>query len=127
MAASANPRFFYAPSIVMPTANINLPANITYNVGTSIFTVDLYAIYNNQFSLTGNVAGSARSAIKSPTATSLPVQTVTSLEYFITYFDNTVFDPSSITLSDAGILTYKILPAAVVSEKTFMNIVFKVK
>ncbi|PWS30560.1 hypothetical protein [Pedobacter paludis] len=119
------PQFFYAPSTVMPTVNTNLPANITYNSGT--FTVDLYAIYNYQYSMTGNIAGSTRSAIKSPTSTTLPIKAVTELEYFITYFDNSVFDPTSITLSDAGILTYKILPAAVVSEKTFMNIVFKVK
>lgn len=124
---TATPKFFYAPSVVLPTVNTSLPANITYNSGTQVFTADLYAIYNNQFGMTGDIAGAGRSAIKSAGATTLPVQAVASLEYFVTYFDNTVFDPTTINLSATGVLTYKVLPAAVVSEKTYMNIVFKVK
>ncbi|RYY47814.1 MAG: hypothetical protein EOO06_11785 [Chitinophagaceae bacterium] len=124
---TATPKFFYAPSVVLPTVNASLPSHITYDAGTETFTVNLYSIYSNQYGMTGDVAGATRTAIKSPTATTLPVTAVAALEYFVTYFDNTVFDPNSITLSDAGVLTYKILPAGVVSEKTYMNIVFKVK
>ncbi len=124
---TAAPKFFYSPSVVLPTANANLPAGVTYDAGTQIFTADLYTIYNNQFGMTGDVAGAGRTAIKSTSATSLPVLASSALEYFVTYFDNTVFDPNSITLSDSGVMTYKILAGATVTEKTYMNIVFKVK
>ena len=75
--------------------------------------------------MSGNQTGTSRSAIKSPSATNLPVQARTSLEYFVTYFDNTVFDPNSITLDNNGVMTYKILPSAVVTERTYMNVAFK--
>jgi hypothetical protein len=77
--------------------------------------------------MVGNVAGATRTAIKSPSAGTLPVLAANTLDYFVTYFDNTVFDPASITLSDSGILTYKVLSSGTVTEKTYMNIVFKVK
>src|SRR5690554_4622168 len=123
----ATPKFFYSPSIVLPTHPANLSDGVTYDAGTEIFTVNLHGIYSSQFGLTGDVAGATRTAIKSTTATTLPVLTAPELEYFVTYFDNTVFDPTTITLSDAGVMTYKIIPSATVSEKTYMNIVFKVK
>lgn len=124
------PKFFYAPPIVMPTTNVDLPSYVTYSSGT--FTINLYTVYQNQFGMTRALGASGittanRSAIKSAAATTLPVLAVTALEYFIPYFDNTVFDPATITLSDAGILTYTILPSAVITEKTYMNVVFKVK
>ncbi|RYD98053.1 MAG: hypothetical protein EOP54_08960 [Sphingobacteriales bacterium] len=121
------PRFFYAPSMVLPTTSTGLPAGVTYDAGTQTFTANLYTIYSNQFGMTGNVAGPTRSAIKSASATTLPVFASTDLEYFVSYFDNAVFDPSTITLSDSGVMTYKVLPVAVITEKTYMNIVFKVK
>jgi len=68
-----------------------------------------------------------KSALKSPSATSIPVLNKTDLEYFVTYFDNQVFDPSKITLDDNGVLKYSILSNPMVTENTFMNIVFKVK
>ena len=124
---SAAPKFFYAPSIVLPTNPANLSSGVTYNAGTETFTVNLHGIYNDQFGMTGDIAGATRTAIKSPTASTLSVLPAASLEYFVTYFDNTVFDPTTITLSDAGIMTYKVLPSSTVTEKTYMNIVFKVK
>lgn len=124
---SAKPQFFYAPSVVLPTANVNLPTGVTYDAGTQTFTANLYSIYSNQYGMTGDVAGVSRTAIRSDATISLPVETAASLAYFVTYFDNTVYDPSSITLSTAGVMTYKILASGTVSEKTFMNIVFKVK
>lgn len=127
LATAAAPKFFYSPSIVLPTANANLPAGVTYDGGTQTFTANLYTIYSDRFGMVGDVAGAGRTAIKSASATTLPVLLSSALEYFVTYFDNTVFDPNSITLSDSGVLTYKILPAATVTEKTYMNIVFKVK
>lgn len=127
LAPTATSQYFYAPSAVLPTVNANLPSYTTYNSSAGIFTVDLYAIYSNQYGLTGNVSGSTRTSLKNATATTLPVLGASMLEYFIIYFDNTVFDPNSITISDTGVMTYKILPSAVVTEKTFMNIVFKIK
>nr|WP_317632811.1 hypothetical protein [uncultured Flavobacterium sp.] len=115
--------YFYAPSLVLPTTDVNLPTYVSYSNGT--FTVNLYQIYTNEFGMTGNVSGSNRTAIKNPTATSLPI--FANLDYFITYFDNTVFDPASITLSNDGILTYEVLTNAIVTDKTYMNIVFKIK
>mgnify|MGYP003574914301 CR=1 FL=1 len=117
--------YFYAPSMVLPTVNANLPAYTTYNAGT--FTIDLYAVYSNEYGLTASTPTSTRSSLKNPTATTLPVLVASALEYFVIYFDNTVFDPNSIAVSNTGTLTYQVLPSAVVTEKTFMNIVFKIK
>ncbi|MCX2575630.1 hypothetical protein [Pedobacter sandarakinus] len=123
---SAMPGFFYAPSMVMPTSNIDLPNHVTYDAGNQTFTVDLYAVYGEQFGMFGDVSGASRTAIKSTGAGALPVLPATALGYFVTYFDNTVFDPSSITLSPSGLLTYKILATGTVGAKTYMNLVFKV-
>lgn len=102
------------PSTMLPT-DILSPS---YNAGT--FTVDLYKVYAEQFGMT--ISGAS---IKNPTASSLAVFPSNSLEYFITYYDNTVFQ--DVSLSDAGILTYKLPAELTISDKTFMNIVFKVK
>ncbi len=109
-------RFFYMPSIVLPT-NTSDPS---YNAATQTFTIDLYQAYSNQFKLTNSANTS-----KSPGATALPVSASNSLEYFITYYDNTVYQ--NIALTNTGVLTYKLPATFTISEKTFMNIVFKVK
>lgn len=109
-------RFFYMPAVVLPTNT----ADPAYNAGTQIFTIDLYSAYSKQFKLT-----TPSTSAKSPGATAIPVSASNSLEYFITYFDNTVFQ--NVQLTDAGKLTYKLVAGFAVSEKTFMNIVFKVK
>lgn len=123
---AAAPKFFYAPSMVMPTVNgPNLPDHVSYASG--VFTVDLHAVYSNQFGMTGETAP-VKSAVKNPGAiTNLPVIAAAELDFFITYFDNTVFDPATIAVTNSGVLTYQILPTAVVTEKTYMNITFKVK
>lgn len=107
-------RFFYMPSVVLTTNT----ADPSYNAGTQTFTFNLYTAYTNQFGLIGPVT-------KSPTATTLPVSAANSLEYFITYYDNAVYQ--NVAVSDAGVLTYKLVPSFVFSGKTFMNIVFKIK
>ncbi|MDQ8006028.1 MAG: hypothetical protein REI64_14595 [Pedobacter sp.] len=122
----AAPKFFYAPSMVMPTTNTDLPAHVTYDAGTQTFTVDMYAIYSAQFGMTGAtgpVAG--RTAIKSTGAGNLDVLAANALGYFVTYFDNTVFDPASVSLTPDGKLSYRILATATVTAKTYMNVVFK--
>ena len=123
--------YFYAPSIALPTdiagVSTDSSSTIWYDSATSMFNVKLFEIYKSQFDLSGNVSGVKKSALKSPSATSIPVLNKTDLEYFVTYFDNQVFDPSKITLDDNGILKYSILSNPMVTENTFMNIVFKVK
>ena len=126
---AVKPEYFYAPSIALPitapTQGNTLPQGMTYAGG--VFTVDLYQIYKNQYTLVGDVQGTSRTAIKSAGATGLTNYDKTDLDYFITYFDNTVFNPQSIELSNDGILRYSIIATGVATEKTYMNIVFKVK
>lgn len=124
-ANAVTPSFFSLPTIVLPTTNSNLPSYVTYNLGE--FTVDLYDLYSKQFGMVGNVVGTSRSAIKSQNATSnLPLFSQNEIEYFITYFDNSVYNPLNISLSENGILKYTIVSSGVVTSKTYMNIVFKV-
>ncbi|SHF45303.1 hypothetical protein [Dysgonomonas macrotermitis] len=111
-------RFFYMPSIVLPT-DIN---DGSYNAGTGTFTIDLYKAYSEQFGL---ASANASSWVKSPSATALPVLANSAFEYLITYYDNTVFQ--NVAVTDAGVLTYKLPTTVAVSEKTFMNIIFKLK
>ncbi|SBW06045.1 hypothetical protein [uncultured Dysgonomonas sp.] len=114
--SSVTPKFFYMPSIVLPTDT----ADPSYNSGTQEFTVNLHELYIEQFGLTKST-----SSVKGVGATTLPVLTSDALEYFITYYDNTVFQ--NVTLSNVGVLKYKLFTQFTYSEKTFMNIVFKVK
>lgn len=100
--------FFYMPSIVLPT-DITDPA---HTAGT--FTIDLHQKYSTQFATT----------IKSSTAT-LTVLAKDKLDYFVTYYDNTVFQ--DVQISAAGVLTYKLQAGFTITENTFMNIVFKPK
>ena len=115
-AASVTPKFFYMPSIVLPT-DISDPS---YDPGTQEFIIELHDLYAEQFGLTKSA-----SSVKGTGATTLPVLADNALEYFITYYDNTVFQ--NITLSNTGVLKYKLSPVFTFSEKTFMNIVLKVK
>lgn len=109
-------RFFYMPSVVLPTNT----TDASYNANTQTFTIDLYSIYSNQFRLVNSAT-----TVKNPTATVLPVSASSALDYFITYYDNTVYQ--NVSVSDAGVLTYKLVPTFALSEKSFMNIVFKIK
>jgi hypothetical protein len=123
--------WFYAPSIVLPTSTIGISNNssddVSYNSTTETYIIKLFSIYNKQFGLTGDVAGASRFSVRSNPSSSLDVINNTDLDYFVLYFDNTVFDPNSIAINTSGELTYKILSTAVITEKTFMNIVFKRK
>lgn len=108
--------FVYMPAMVLPT-DIFDPS---YNATTQTFTINLYANYATQFGM--SVSGSSA---KSPGATSLPVLANNALEYLVTYYDNTVYQ--NVTVSNVGILTYKLAPVVAVTDKTFMNILFKIK
>lgn len=115
-APDAATRFFYMPSVVL-TTNITDPS---YNAGTQTFTFDLYTAYANQFGMVSPVT-----TVKNPSATSLAVSSSASLEYFVTYYDNSVYQ--NVAITNAGVLTYKLVPGFTFTGKTFMNIVFKVK
>ncbi|MCS4238000.1 hypothetical protein M2306_000770 [Myroides gitamensis] len=122
---------FYAPALVLPTMKDNLSTSsvddIFYDVNSQFFTVKLYAIYQKQFGMVGDVDGPTRSAVKSNPTGVLTTYSMSELDYFVTYFDHTVFDPNSVKIDANGVLTYKIIPEGEISEKTYMNIVFKVK
>jgi hypothetical protein len=112
--SSAVPKFFYAPSVVIPT---HTSAGVVLS-GTQ--TLNVYTLYAQQFGFSAG-AGQARSDALS----NLPVLPANQLDYFITYFDTNVFN--TVTISTAGVISYTVKPTAVATEATFMNIVFKVK
>lgn len=109
-------RFFYMPSTPLPVDT----SDPSYNAGTQIFTIDLYTSYANQFGLTNST-----NSTKNPTGSSLPVISSSALDYFITYFDNTVYQ--NVAVSDAGVLTYQLAAVFTITNSTFMNILLKVK
>ena len=111
---AAMPKFFYAPSVVVPTHN----ASGVVLSGTQ--TLNIYTFYSQQFGFNAS-AGQARSN----SASSLPVLAPADLDYFVTYFDTNVFN--TVTVSAAGVISYTVKPTAVPTEASFMNIVFKVR
>lgn len=110
------PKYFYMPSVIMPTAQDQVPgmAGATYNAGT--FTIDLYTNYTNQFSTP---------LVSSEINASIPTLPASELNYHIVWYDNTVFE--NVTISVNGILTYTIANNADITIGSFMNIVFEVK
>lgn len=108
--------FLYMPAVVLPT-NTSDPS---YNSATQTFTVNLYANYSAQFGMSAS-----GSSVKSPGATALPVLSADALEYLIVYYDNTVYQ--NVAVSNVGVLTYKLPAVVTVTDKTFMNILLKVK
>ncbi|AWG25778.1 hypothetical protein [Flavobacterium kingsejongi] len=108
---SAMPRFFYMPSIVIPTAADQITD------GTTFGTINLYNRYSTQFA-TPTVSNPGKT-------TTLPVLAASALDYYITWFDATVFD--NVTVSNTGVLTYTVKANADVTVGSFMNIVFAVK
>ena len=108
---SAMPRFFYMPSIVIPTAADQVTD------GTTFGTINLYNRYSTQFA-TPTVSNPGKT-------TTLPVLAASALDYYITWFDATVFD--NVTVSNTGVLTYTVKANADVTVGSFMNIVFAVK
>lgn len=110
------PLFFYLPGYVMPT---DLTA-IEFD-GTE-FVIDLHKIYRERFQ--PSLAATTQPASASPSATALPVEQVSDLGYFVTYYDPEVF--KDVKVDDSGILTYKLTSnSVIVTDKTYMNIVFK--
>jgi len=105
--------YFYMPSILLPLDTSD-PA---YSAGK--FTVDLYAQYAAQYNLTQTIY------TKDPGAAPLPVYSKTELDYYVTYYDSAVF--TNVNVDNNGVMTYQLVGSPVVSEKTYMNIIFQVK
>lgn len=104
-------QFFYMPSIIIPTAADQIQPKEVFG------QINLYEKYEQQFS---------KAATKNPSSsTKLPVFLKNQLDYYITWYDDSVF--SDVKVSDTGVLSYKIKPNADVSIGSFMNIVFVVK
>lgn len=124
---SNDSKFFYMPSVILPTTEAMVTAmanaNIAYNDGT--YFVDLYEIFKAQFD----------TPIKSSNGTASGLQGFVlpreAYEYHIIYADNTVFPHTDINfLADAGKegkLTYKVNANAIIRNGSFMNIVLKIK
>lgn len=111
------PKFFYMPSITIPTHPSHFVAGDGFSESGGVFSVNLYNRYTTQFNSI---------EVGSPNrTTSLPVLPANELDYYITSYDKNVFE--SLTLSNTGVLTYRVKANAVVSSKTFMNIVFAVR
>ena len=108
---AAMPKFFYMPSIAIPTHTDQL------NVNETLGTIDLYEKYKSQFQTPARK--------NSNTTTSLPTLAKNELDYYITWFDTDVFN--TVTVNDNGILTYTIKPNADITMASFMNIIFAVK
>ncbi|MGL4583930.1 MAG: hypothetical protein ACRCVU_13215, partial [Flavobacterium sp.] len=92
---SAMPKFFYMPSVLLPTAEgQTTQSGVTFSNATRKGTVDLYTIYQAQFGspVIANRAGAI-----------LPVINVTDLDFFITYVDSSVF--INLQLTEQGLLT----------------------
>ncbi|UYW02176.1 hypothetical protein K5I29_04540 [Flavobacterium agricola] len=108
---AAMPKFFYMPSIVVPTHADYVPT------GETLGKIDLYSKYQSQFG--------APKAKNASATTSLPVLAKNELDYYITWYDENVF--TNVQVDNNGVLTYSIKSNADVTASSFMNIVFAVK
>lgn len=119
------PKFFYMPSIIVPTTNsqfvaINSSAGESFIDATRTGILNLYERYKVQFGTTGTATQPS-----SPSAPLLPVLPASELHYYVTWYDTNVF--SSVTLDAVGKMTYVVKVDADVTLGSFMNIVFAVK
>jgi len=113
---AAMPKFFYMPSVLVPTAESQLgQTGVTFNNATRTGTIDLYSIYVAQF-------GSP--VMSSAGAAPLPVLPAGELGFHVTYATSNVFTINSITA--AGLMTYTVSSTADISNGSFINIVFSV-
>ncbi|WP_316805658.1 hypothetical protein, partial [Pedobacter nototheniae] len=113
--AAAMPKFFYMPSVIVPTAADQFVAESGIS-GESFGTINLYARYNKQF---------GTPAVSSTGAPALPVIPANQLYFYVTWYDTSVF--ASVSVSATGVLTYTVQSNADVTAGSFMNIVFAVK
>jgi len=112
---AALPKFFYMPSIIIPTDSDQVPSGETFG------EIDLHQRYADQFSGSG-----PSGLVNNPgTTTTLPVLPASELDYYITWYDTNVFE--NVSVSNDGVLSYDVLNNADITVGSFMNIVFVVK
>lgn len=97
------PKFFYMPSILFDTTVMGAK------------TKDLYQLYYDQFTSPAKFSTGALGKI--------PVVGKSDLEYYITYYDTSVF--TNVSIDANGLLSYTVSNSA--TDTSFMNIVFVVK
>lgn len=117
---AAMPKFFYAPAVYLPTYSIDPNTNVATPYTNGAPEIDLYTVYLQQYGGVNTATFRASNA-----SSKLPTLEKVDLEFFITWFDDSVF--SDVTLSPDGKLNYKVLVNAIPTSKTFINVVFKVK
>lgn len=129
------PGFFYMPPVLLALSkhavdNVLQGQGFTYAAVAGqpgvngVYTVNLHTLYRNQFQ-------SPRA--RSSASASLPLHQAAELDFFVTYYDKEVFE--DVNLTAAGLLTYKVKRHQVngvwqditPTEKTFMNVIFRVK
>jgi len=120
---SSMPKFFYMPSVVLPTVSTDsrITANGNYRYADDTFSVNLYALFSSQFSTP------VTSSTGSTGLNGFVLTPATSYEYFVTYADGNVFTPNEVNVSAEGLLTYKVNANSIIRNGSFMNIVLKVK
>ena len=122
---AAMPKFFYMPSIIIPISSQQLDADGAGKVTGDAFangagTINLHGRYAAQFGGTTLIKSSAA-------APTLPVLPANELHYYITWFDETVFEKNSVKVNENGVLTYKVKSGVDITVGSFMNIVFAVR
>jgi hypothetical protein len=83
--------------------------------------VDLYDLYKKQFSKSTNLTFVKNGAAPDD----IPTLEKDKLHYYITYYDNTIFESNSMSISDGGVLSYSVKNEAVVP--TYVTVVFVAK
>lgn len=122
-AASAASKYFYMPSIILPTNHNDIligtgeAADYTYDNANQIYKVKIYNLFSKKF--TSPVATS------STTNLSEFVQTASDYDYHIVSVDSNVF--SNVSIDADGILSYKINSNAIIRNGSFMNIILRVR
>lgn len=134
---AAPPKFFYMPSVVLPTATTDTRivdvTNTDYTYVGGEYIVNLYNLYRNQFTtpVISSIVDASNPSLPAGTVVTANdtleslVKPATSYHYFVTYADPNVFE--EIKLDANGILKYKVKSNSIIRTGTFMNIVIKNK
>lgn len=123
-ASGSSPSYFYMPALYVPTKSDEIAGSQATFAG-GVFTINLYTNYAHQFG--GSTKAGMPALVKSNSSATLPQNSLakTDFDYFVTYFDDSVFE--DVAVNTNGQLTYKVKAGSKVTGKTFMNIVFKKK
>lgn len=115
---------FYMPNLVLPTDDASYNESPYKAVGAvtkegNKYVVKLHDIYKRQFG-----GEDATTFVKSSTSANLRKYNATDMDYFITYYDKSVF--TNVTLDANGVLKYQVSTNPV-TINSYMTIVFQVK